>query len=58
MLTNVPSFGLRRSAGLYIGTSVSEELFYLEDAAYKILGNVENYSPIYTASYHRRLKCI
>jgi len=39
-----------------IGTSVSEDLFYLEDAGYKILGKFGNYTPIYTASYHRRVE--
>ena len=53
-----PSFGLRRSAVLYIGTSVSDDLFYLEDAGYKILGKVGNYTPIYTASYNRSVKCV
>jgi hypothetical protein len=51
------SYGLRHSAGLYIGTSVSEDLFYLENASYNILGNVGNYTPIYTALYHRGVEC-
>jgi hypothetical protein len=53
----IPSFGLRRSAVLYIGTRVSEDLFYLENAGYKILGKVGTYTPIYMASHHRRLEC-
>jgi hypothetical protein len=51
------SFGLRRIAGLYIGTSISEDLFYLEDAGYKILGKFGTNAPIYTAAYHRRVEC-
>jgi hypothetical protein len=52
------SLGLRRSAVLYIGTSVSEDLFYLEDAGHNILGKVGIYTPIYTVSYHRRVECV
>jgi len=49
MLVNVPVFWVKTQCSLYRGTSVSEDLFYLEDAGYKILGKLV---PIHQFTWH------
>ena len=37
--------------------TATKDSFYLEEAGYKILGNIGTYTPIYIASYCRRVEC-